>query len=50
LEEPNDIQRRIFQIIEVQHKIEILNEKRESHQIKVKEVFDKKTKKHDFKT
>jgi hypothetical protein len=43
LEEPNDIQRRIFQIIEVQQKREMLNEKSKTHQRKVKEVFDKKT-------
>jgi transposase InsO family protein len=50
LEEPNDIQRRIFQIIEVQQRREMLNEKFEAHQSKVKVVFDKNTKKYDFET
>jgi hypothetical protein len=31
LEEPHGIQRRIFQIIEVQHKREMLNDKSEAH-------------------
>jgi hypothetical protein len=50
LEEPNDIQRRIFQIIEVQQRREMLNEKYEAYQSKVKTTFDKKTKKDIFKT
>jgi len=45
LEEPNYIQRRIFQIIEVQQKRENLNEESEAYQSKVKKTFDKKTKK-----
>jgi hypothetical protein len=49
LEEPNDIQRKCFQIIEVQQKREKLNEEYESYQSKVKEEFDKKTKKDSFK-
>jgi hypothetical protein len=49
LEEPNDIQRRIFQIIEVQQKREKLNEEFEAYQSKVKATFDKKTKKDSFK-
>jgi hypothetical protein len=49
LEEPNDIQRRIFQIIEVQKKREKLKEETEAYQSKVKVSFDKKTKKDIFK-
>jgi hypothetical protein len=48
IEEPNDIQRRIFQIIEVQQKREALNQITEAYQSKVKSYFDKKTKKEIF--
>ena len=48
LEEPNDIQRRVFQIIEVQQIREKLDQKVVIHQSKVKENFDKKTKKDIF--
>jgi hypothetical protein len=48
LEEPNDIQRRVFQIIEVQKNRENLDQKAVIHQIKVKATFDKKTKKDIF--
>jgi hypothetical protein len=47
VEEPNDIYRRIFQIIEVQQRREILNEKIEAYQRKVKGAFDRKTKKEN---
>jgi hypothetical protein len=50
LEDPNDIQRRIFQIIEVQQKRENLNEESESYQGKIKETFDKNTQKYSFST
>jgi hypothetical protein len=49
LEEPNDIQRSIFQIIEVQQRREMLNEKSETYQSKVKLTSDKKTKNDSFK-
>ena len=45
LEEPNDIQRIIFQIIEFQQKREKFNEEYEAYQSKVKVAFDKKTRK-----
>ena len=48
LEEPNGIQRMIFQIIEIQQRREMLNEKYEAHQRKIKVVFYKNTKKYDF--
>jgi hypothetical protein len=48
LEEPNDIQRRVFQIIEVQQNREKLNQKVVIHQSKVKATFDKKTNKGIF--
>jgi hypothetical protein len=48
VEEPNDIQRRIFHIIEVQQRREALNEKTEAYQSKVKATFDRKTKKDTF--
>jgi hypothetical protein len=49
LEEPNDIQRRIFQMIEVQQVREQMDqESYASHQRKVKDTFDKGTKKYVF--
>jgi hypothetical protein len=48
VEEPNDIQRIIFQIIEVQQKRRALNQRIEAYQSKVKEAFDRKTKKKIF--
>jgi hypothetical protein len=50
LEEPNDIQRRIFKIVDVQQRREILNEKYEAYRSKVKTTFDKKTKRDNLKT
>jgi hypothetical protein len=47
VEEPNDVQRRIFQLIEVQQNREMLNEKSQDYQNN-KEVFDKKTKEDSF--
>jgi transposase InsO family protein len=44
----NDIQRRIFQIIEVQQKREELGENTEAYQSNIKSTFDKKTKKEIF--
>jgi hypothetical protein len=49
LEEPNDIQRRVFQMIEVQQTREKMDQKVVIHQSKVKATFDKKTKKDIFK-
>jgi hypothetical protein len=49
IEEPNDIQRRIFQIIEVQQKREALDQRTKAYQRKIKSSFDKKTKKEIFK-
>jgi hypothetical protein len=48
IEEPNDIQRRIFQIIEVQQRREALDQRTEAYQSKIKSSFDKKTKKEIF--
>jgi hypothetical protein len=48
LEEPNDLQRRIFQMIEVQQVREQVNQKVVAHQSKVKATFDKGTKKDIF--
>jgi hypothetical protein len=48
LEEPNDLQRRIFQMIEVQQVREQVNHKAISHQRKTKATFDKGTKKDVF--
>jgi hypothetical protein len=48
IEEPNDIQRIIFQIIEVQQNREALNQITEAYQSKFKSSFDKKTKKEIF--
>jgi hypothetical protein len=42
MEEPNHIQRRIFQIIEVQQKRESLNQITEAYQNKIKLAFEKK--------
>jgi hypothetical protein len=47
-EEPNDFQRRIFQLIEVQQAREQVNQKVASHQNKIKATFDKGTKKYVF--
>jgi hypothetical protein len=49
MEEPNDIKRRIFQIIEAQQKREALNQITEAYQSKIKLAFDKKTKKEIFR-
>jgi uncharacterized radical SAM superfamily Fe-S cluster-containing enzyme len=48
MEELNDIQRRIFHIIEVQQKREALNKITKAYQRKIKLDFDKKTKKEIF--
>ena len=48
LEEPNDIQRRVFQFLEVQQNRENLDQKVVTHQRKVKATFDQNTKKDIF--
>jgi hypothetical protein len=48
LEEPNDLQRRIFQMIEVQQVRGQMNRKVAAHQSKVKSTFGKGTKKDVF--
>jgi hypothetical protein len=48
LEEPNNLQRIIFQMIEVQLVREHMNQKVAAHQRKVKATFDKGTKKDVF--
>jgi hypothetical protein len=47
-EEPNDVQKRIFQLIEVQQDREQVNQKDTAHQNKIKATFDKETKKYVF--
>jgi hypothetical protein len=49
MEEPNDIKRRIFHIIEAQQKREALNQITKAYQSKIKLAFDKKTKKEIFR-
>ena len=48
LEEPNEIQRRMLQLIEVHQTREVLVEKAQIYKDKVKFVFDKRTKKNIF--
>jgi hypothetical protein len=48
LEEPDDVQRRIFHMIEVQQVREQVNHKAIAHQRKTKATFDKGTKKDVF--
>jgi hypothetical protein len=48
MEETNYIQRRIFQIIEVQQKREALNQITKAYQRKIKSYFKNKTKKEFF--
>ena len=47
-EEPNDIRRRMFQIIQLQQEREIIENTAEMHRKKVKESFDKKVKNDVF--
>ena len=47
--EPDDHTRRVFQLVELQQEREHLIEKSENHQMKVKNTFDRKTKKEVFK-
>ena len=47
-EEPSDIQRRIYALIELQQKGEIVEEKAHLYRTKIKERFDKKIKENTF--
>jgi len=47
-EETDDIRRRMFQIIQLQHERETIENIAEMHRKKVKESFDKKVKKDVF--
>ena len=44
-EEPDDIRRRMFQIVQLQQEREAIKDTAERHQIRMKESFDKKVKK-----
>ena len=48
LEEPNEVQRRIFQMIELQHEREMLAEKAQVYKDKIKQRLDKKIKEDNF--
>ena len=48
LEEPSDIQRRVYALIELQHEREAVEEKAQIHRRKIKERFDKKIKENTF--
>ena len=47
-EDPNEIQRRIFSLIELQQETEALVEREQAYTDKVKENFDKRIKKYTF--
>ena len=47
-EEPNEIQRRIFSLIELQQEREALAERAQAYMDKVKEKFDKRIKEDAF--
>ena len=47
-EEPSDIQRRIYALIELQQKCETVEEKSQLHRTKIKERFDRKIKENTF--
>jgi hypothetical protein len=46
--EPDDMVRRIQQLVEVQQTREKLLDKAQDHQQKIKQAFDKKVRKEDF--
>jgi hypothetical protein len=46
--EPNDMVRRMYQLVEVQQTREKLFEKAQNHQQKIKDIFDRKAKKENF--
>ena len=47
-EESNDMQRRIYALIELQQKHEIMEEKAQLYRLKIKEIFDRKIKENTF--
>ena len=47
-EEPNDMQRRIYALIELQHKREAVEENDQLYRLKIKERFDRKIKDNTF--
>ena len=47
-EEPDDIRRRMFQIVQLQQEREAIKDTTERHQRRMKESFDKKVKKYMF--
>ena len=47
-EEPNDMQRRIYALIELQQKREIVEEKAQLYNLKIKEIFGRKIKDNTF--
>ena len=47
-EEPSDIQRRIYALIELQQKDEMVEEKAQLYSTKIKERFDRKIKENTF--
>jgi hypothetical protein len=47
-EEPNNVQRRIHQLIEVQQKRESVLVKSQEHQERMKNIFDKRDKERNF--
>ena len=47
-EEPNDIQRTIFALIELQQEREALDEKAQAYRKKIREIFDRKVKEDTF--
>ena len=48
LEEPNDIQRRFFSLIELQQEREVVEEKAQMYRKEIKERFDRKIKENTF--
>ena len=48
LEEPSDIQRRVYALIELQQEREAVEEKAQIHRKKIKEGFDKRKKENTF--
>jgi hypothetical protein len=47
-EETNDLQRRIYQLIQVHETREIVNEKHKAYQEQMKQLFDKRAKERTF--
>ena len=49
-EEPDDIRRRMFQIVQLQQEREAIKDTAEKHQKRMKDSFDKKSKKRDVRS